>query len=110
MGHGKVISVTILDQVISVRDYGRGIPFGKVIDAANKMNTGAKYDNKSFQKAVGLNGVGLKAVNATSTMFYIESFRDGKSRYGKFSKGVLVEDGEAESGEKDGTLVRFTRI
>ena len=88
MGHGKVISVTIRDNEISVRDYGRGIPFGKVIEAANKMNTGAKYDNKSFQKAVGLNGVGLKAVNATSTMFYIETFREGKSRFGKFSKGV----------------------
>ncbi|HPK39690.1 MAG TPA: toprim domain-containing protein [Bacteroidales bacterium] len=108
MGYGKVITVTIADNVISVRDYGRGIPFGKVIEAANKMNTGAKYDNKSFQKAVGLNGVGLKAVNATSIMFYIESFREGKSRFGKFSKGLLLEEGERETGQKDGTLVEFT--
>ena len=107
MGHGKVISVTIRDNEISVRDYGRGIPFGKVIEAANKMNTGAKYDNKSFQKAVGLNGVGLKAVNATSNMFYIETFREGKSRFGKFSKGVLLEEGNTQTDEKDGTLVRF---
>jgi topoisomerase-4 subunit B len=107
MGYGKVISVTIRDNEISVRDYGRGIPFGKVIEAANKMNTGAKYDNKSFQKAVGLNGVGLKAVNATSTMFYIETFREGKSRFGKFSKGVLLEEGNTQTDEKDGTLVRF---
>ncbi|HOO42659.1 MAG TPA: DNA topoisomerase IV subunit B [Bacteroidales bacterium] len=108
MGHGKVISVTIHDNEISVRDYGRGIPFGKVIDAANKMNTGAKYDNKSFQKAVGLNGVGLKAVNATSTFFYIESFREGKSRFGTFSKGVLQDEGTTRTDEKDGTLVKFT--
>ena len=108
MGHGKVIQITIDDNVVSVRDYGRGIPFGKVIDAANKMNTGAKYDNKSFQKAVGLNGVGLKAVNATSIMFYIESFRDGKSHFGKFSKGILLEEGKTETKEKDGTLVSFT--
>jgi topoisomerase-4 subunit B len=107
MGYGKVISVTIRDNVVSVRDYGRGIPFGKVIEAANKMNTGAKYDNKSFQKAVGLNGVGLKAVNATSIRFYIESFREGRSRFGIFSQGVLLEEGERESGQKDGTLVEF---
>ena len=108
MGHGKVIQVTIENNTVSVRDYGRGIPFGKVIDAANKMNTGAKYDNKSFQKAVGLNGVGLKVVNATSTMFYIESFREGKSRFGKFSEGILLEEGKTENGNKDGTLVSFT--
>ncbi|MDY0175031.1 MAG: ATP-binding protein, partial [Bacteroidales bacterium] len=107
MGHGKIIRVTIEDNKVTVRDYGRGIPFGKVIDAANKMNTGAKYDNKTFQKAVGLNGVGLKAVNATSVDFHIASFRDGKSRYGTFSKGELLDEGEKDSTEKNGTLVSF---
>ena len=85
MGYGKVISVTIRVNVVSVR-ITAGNPFRKVIEAANKMNTGAKYDNKSFQKAVGLNGVGLKAVNATSIRFYIESFREGRSRFGIFSR------------------------
>ncbi len=107
MGHGKIIRVTIEDNKVTVRDYGRGIPFGKVIDAANKMNTGAKYDNKTFQKAVGLNGVGLKVVNATSVDFHIASFRDGKSRYGTFSKGELLDEGEKDSTEKNGTLVSF---
>jgi len=109
MGNGRCITVTIENDQISVRDYGRGIPFGKVIDSANKMNTGAKYDNEAFQKSVGLNGVGLKAVNAMSTSFYIESFRDGKSRFGRFSKGILLEEGEKEvPPEKNGTLVRVS--
>jgi topoisomerase-4 subunit B len=107
MGHGKVIRVTIEGNKVTVRDFGRGIPFGKVIDAANKMNTGAKYDNKTFQKAVGLNGVGLKAVNATSVDFHIASFRDGRSRYGSFSKGDLLDEGETDTTEKNGTLVSF---
>ncbi|NLA15968.1 MAG: type IIA DNA topoisomerase subunit B [Bacteroidales bacterium] len=108
MGHGKVIEVTINDKKVTVRDYGRGIPFGKVIEAANKMNTGAKYDNKTFQKAVGLNGVGLKAVNATSIDFHIASFRNGESQFGRFSKGHLQKEGKVTSQEKNGTLVSFT--
>ena len=108
MGNGKTIQVAIQDNTVTIRDYGRGIPFGKVLDAASKMNTGAKYDNKTFQKAVGLNGVGLKAVNATSIDFYIASFRNGESHFGRFSKGNLLEEGETKTEEKDGTLVRFT--
>jgi topoisomerase-4 subunit B len=89
MGHGKQIDVTIENKAITVRDYGRGIPLGKVVDVVSKMNTGAKYDSKAFQKSVGLNGVGTKAVNALSNYFKVTAFREGKEKTAEFSRGVL---------------------
>ena len=107
-GYGKTIDINIEDRTVTVRDYGRGIPLGKVIECASVMNTGGKFDNKAFHKAVGLNGVGIKAVNALSISFYIQSFRDGLTTYASFTKGDLVEKRENEpSSEKDGTLIRF---
>ncbi len=108
MGNGKLIRLDIQGDSVSVRDYGRGIPLGKVIDAASKMNTGAKYDSKAFKKAVGLNGVGLKAVNALSSAFLIQSFRDGRTTSAFFEKGNLVWSREDDSNEKNGTLIQFT--
>ena len=90
MGHGKQVEVTIVDKTITVRDYGRGIPLGKVVDVVSKINTGAKYDSKAFQKSVGLNGVGTKAVNALSNYFKVTSIRDGKEKSAEFAKGILV--------------------
>lgn len=108
MGYGKTINITLEeDNAVTVRDYGRGIPFGKMIDAVSKMNTGAKYGSAAFKKSVGLNGVGTKAVNATSTYFYIQSFRNGESAYASFSKGDLVEKGTCKTNEKNGTLVKY---
>ena len=107
MGYGKSVEITIQDNMVTVRDYGRGIPLGKVIDAVSKMNTGAKYGSSAFSKSVGLNGVGTKAVNATSTYFYIQSFRDGQTKYAQFSKGNLVESADGATTEKNGTLVKY---
>lgn len=108
MGFGKRIDITIADRVVSVRDYGRGIPLGKLLDVASKMNTGAKYDSKVFKKSVGLNGVGIKAVNALSTSFRIKSIRDGQGKLLEFSKGVLLNEVDMKSnGEPNGTLVEF---
>ncbi|MBQ0053996.1 MAG: type IIA DNA topoisomerase subunit B [Bacteroidales bacterium] len=108
MGFGKRIDITLEDRLVSVRDYGRGIPFGKLVESASAMNTGAKYGSAAFKKSVGLNGVGTKAVNATSTYYYVQSFRDGKSVYAEFSKGNLVRSGEEDaSGQKNGTLVKY---
>ncbi len=107
MGYGKSVEITIQDNMVTVRDYGRGIPLGKVIDAVSKMNTGAKYGSSAFSKSVGLNGVGTKAVNATSTYFYIQSFRDGQTKYAQFSKGNLVESADGYTTEKNGTLVKY---
>ncbi|MBR6540650.1 MAG: type IIA DNA topoisomerase subunit B [Bacteroidales bacterium] len=107
MGYGKSVEITIQDNMVTVRDYGRGIPLGKVIDAVSKMNTGAKYGSSAFSKSVGLNGVGTKAVNATSTYFYIQSFRDGQTKYAQFSKGNLVESADGSTTEKNGTLVKY---
>lgn len=108
MGFGKEIEITISETSISVRDYGRGIPLGKVKDVASKMNTGAKYDSKVFKKSVGLNGVGIKAVNALSSRFDIKAFREGKMKSIAFSEGNLLdESGEISSPEKNGTLVEF---
>ena len=92
MGAGKTIEISISDRGVSVRDYGRGIPLGKVVDVVSKMNTGAKYDSKAFKKSVGLNGVGTKAVNALSENFIVESFRDSKSKFANFKRGVLIEE------------------
>lgn len=107
MGHGKSIIISIKERSVSVRDYGRGIPLGSLVDVASRMNTGAKYDSKAFKKSVGLNGVGIKAVNALSSSFYIQSFRDGESQFAKFSKGELLEEERVLSSEKNGTLVTF---
>jgi topoisomerase IV subunit B len=108
MGYGKMIDVTISDQRVTVRDYGRGIPLGKVVDVVSKINTGAKYDSGAFQKSVGLNGVGTKAVNALSNYFKVQAFRDGQSKVAEFKKGILTSDPRAsKSDEKNGTLVVF---
>jgi topoisomerase IV subunit B len=109
MGYGKHIDITIQNKVINVRDYGRGIPLGKVVDVVSKINTGAKYDSKAFQKSVGLNGVGTKAVNALSSYFKVTAFRDGKEKTAEFEKGVLKKDQkETKTSEENGTLVTFT--
>lgn len=108
MGYGKQIEITIEGKGVTIRDYGRGIPLGKVVDVVSKINTGAKYDSKAFQKSVGLNGVGTKAVNALSNYFKVESFRDGKTKVAEFEKGVLIKDHkETKSDESNGTLVTF---
>ena len=109
MGNGKKIDIHVSDQRISVRDFGRGIPLGKLMDVAARMNTGAKYDSKAFKKSVGLNGVGIKAVNALSTSFSIKSVRDGRIKVIDFSRGEVVADNEEEStDEPNGTTVFFT--
>lgn len=109
MGYGKQVSIDINEQSVQVRDFGRGIPLEKVVDVASKMNTGAKYDSKAFKKSVGLNGVGIKAVNALSTEFYIESVRDGQCKQAHFSRGEIISESDIiPSDEPNGTLVRFT--
>ncbi len=110
MGYGKTIEVNVgKNGEVTVRDFGRGIPLGKVVDVVSKINTGAKYDSKVFQKSVGLNGVGTKAVNALSHHFKVVSFRDGKAKTAEFSKGVLTyESKEEKSTEPNGTFVSFT--
>ena len=109
MGFGKSIDITIADdKTVTVRDYGRGVPLGKLVDVASKMNTGAKYDSKAFKKSVGLNGVGIKAVNALSDAFLIRSVRDGEARSVRFEKGNEIADvSESGVGEKNGTMVSF---
>lgn len=108
MGYGKSIEIKLNEGRVEVRDYGRGIPLGKVVDVVSKINTGAKYDSKAFQKAVGLNGVGTKAVNALSSYFKVEAFREGKSKWAEFNKGELTnESGINDSDQKNGTLVLF---
>src|SRR6516225_7665624 len=108
MGHGKQIEVLIEEKTVSVRDFGRGIPLGKVVDVVSKINTGAKYDSKAFQKAVGLNGVGTKAVNALSQSFAVSAFRDGKEKSAEFNKGVLIKEyKESKTSQSNGTLVTF---
>jgi topoisomerase IV subunit B len=108
MGYGKSLTVEISGREVIVRDYGRGIPFGKLIDAVSKMNTGAKYGSSAFKKSVGLNGVGTKAVNATSSSFYIETYRDNQCTWALFERGYFKESGENESSERNGTMVRYT--
>ncbi|MBO4994377.1 MAG: type IIA DNA topoisomerase subunit B [Muribaculaceae bacterium] len=109
MGYGKQIIVNIDESSVSVRDYGRGIPLGKLVEASSKMNTGGKYDSKAFKKSVGLNGVGLKAVNALSSMFVIESVRDGQKKRVEFNCGNIVSESDVEAtDEPNGTLVQFT--
>ncbi len=108
MGYGKHVDVNIKDKTITIRDYGRGIPLGKVVDVVSKINTGAKYDSKAFQKSVGLNGVGTKAVNALSHYFKVTAFRDGKEKTAEFERGVLTQEHkEVKTTEENGTLVTF---
>lgn len=109
MGFGNTIEVEVSDAAVVVRDYGRGIPLGKVVEVASVMNTGAKYDSKAFKKSVGLNGVGIKAVNALSTRFEIISHRDGQRRRALFENGNVVDDGKVEPTDlPNGTFVSFT--
>ncbi|MCL4121943.1 UNVERIFIED_CONTAM: hypothetical protein GTU68_055266 [Idotea baltica] len=109
MGYGKTIEVTVDEDNVVIRDYGRGIPLGKVIDCVSKINTGAKYDSKAFQKSVGLNGVGTKAVNAMSIAFCVESFREGEVKRAEFSQGEIVKDYPiSKSTEENGTRTVFT--
>ena len=107
MGHGKKIELKVEDNKISVRDYGRGIPLGKLIDCVSKINTGAKYDSAVFQKSVGLNGVGTKAVNALSSHFKVQSFRDGKSKVAEFKRGELVKEEDIKTNEENGTYTEY---
>ena len=108
MGEGKIIDIVINDVFVSVRDYGRGIPIGKVVDVVSKMNTGGKYDTRAFKKSVGLNGVGTKAVNALSSNFVVASTRDGKTKSAEFKLGVLSNENLHDTEDKNGTYVEFT--
>src|SRR6266487_5582559 len=109
MGYGKHVEIIIEDNnTVTIRDYGRGIPLGKVVDVVSKINTGAKYDSGAFQKSVGLNGVGTKAVNELSNYFKVQAFREGMSKIAEFKKGILTSDPrQSKSTEKNGTLVEF---
>ncbi|MGV3597551.1 MAG: DNA topoisomerase IV subunit B [Bacteroidota bacterium] len=108
MGNGKKIEIKVSDHKVVVRDYGRGIPLGKVVDCVSKINTGGKYDSKAFQKSVGLNGVGTKAVNALSSFFRVQSIRDGRTKIAEFERGVLVNDAPEEAtNERNGTIMTF---
>ncbi|MBK9327989.1 MAG: type IIA DNA topoisomerase subunit B [Sphingobacteriales bacterium] len=108
MGYGKQIEIEIKDKMAIIRDYGRGIPLGSVIDCVSKINTGGKYDSRAFQKSVGLNGVGTKAVNALSTYFKVESVRDGEKKAAEFDKGELAKDYKIEkTADKNGTRFQF---
>ncbi len=108
MGFGKTIEVTVNGGKVSVRDHGRGIPLGKVIDVSSKMNTGGKYDSKAFKKSVGLNGVGIKAVNALSSYFHISSFRDGEEKSVEYRQGEIIQDSPLQNTSEDnGTLTEF---
>src|SRR5215212_6761006 len=108
MGYGKIVELTIAEKSVTVRDYGRGIPLGKVVDVVSKINTGAKYDSKAFQKSVGLNGVGTKAVNALSEHFKVTAYREGRQKIAEFKRGELVKEFKEEktTGE-NGTEVSF---
>lgn len=108
MGNGKTIEIKISEHRVEVRDYGRGIPLGKVVDCVSKINTGGKYDSGAFQKSVGLNGVGTKAVNALSSHFKVQSFRDGKTKSAEFNQGALLtESPEGTTSQRNGTHVAF---
>jgi topoisomerase-4 subunit B len=108
MGFGKTIEIKITDQRVEVRDYGRGIPLGKVVDCVSKINTGGKYDTGAFQKSVGLNGVGTKAVNALSNYFKVQAFREGQTKVAEFQRGVISNDSAVTSSSgRNGTLIAF---
>ncbi|MDE6416740.1 MAG: ATP-binding protein, partial [Duncaniella sp.] len=109
MGFGKTITIEVDDTTVTVRDNGRGIPLGKLVDATSRMNTGGKYDGKAFKKSVGLNGVGIKAVNALSSRMEVTSFRDGKMKTVVYSGGNILDETPIEdSDEPSGTMVKFT--
>ena len=108
MGFGKQIQINVTEKEAVVRDFGRGIPLNSVVKAVSVLNTGGKYDTKGYKKSVGLNGVGLKAVNALSEYFYVEAYRDGMSSYAEFRLGKLVDSGQRPTKEKNGTMVKFT--
>ena len=107
MGFGKQIQITVTEKEATVRDFGRGIPLGSVVRAVSVLNTGGKYDTKGYKKSVGLNGVGLKAVNALSAHFYVEAYRDGMCAFAEFTEGKLINEGQKETKEKNGTMVKF---
>src|SRR5690242_10043525 len=108
MGYGRQIEISVTEHGVTVRDYGRGIPLGKVVDVVSKINTGAKYDSRVFQKSVGLNGVGTKAVNALSSYFKVQSNREGKAKIAEFERGILTQEHkEIKTNEPNGTLVTF---
>src|ERR1700710_1285983 len=107
MGAGKEVQISITDKTVSVRDFGRGIPLGKVIDCVSQINTGAKYNDDVFQFSVGLNGVGTKAVNALSSYFLVQSYRDGQYVEARFKQGKLQEKKEGKTKEPNGTYVEF---
>ena len=108
MGNGKTIEVNVKNDKVSVHDFGRGIPLGKIVDCVSKINTGAKYDSKVFKKSVGLNGVGLKATNALSSYFKIRSIRDGESKKIEFKQGEIINDEDIQkSSSRKGTRVEF---
>ena len=109
MNAGKTIEISVKDTSVTIRDYGRGIPLGKVVDVVSKMNTGGKYDSKAFKKSVGLNGVGTKAVNALSSYFKVQSIRDNKTTFAEFERGDLTNTPEIEASSlRKGTKVTFT--
>lgn len=107
MGAGRTIDINVSDSKVSIRDYGRGIPLGSVVDVVSKINTGGKYDSKAFQKSVGLNGVGSKAVNALSVTFVVQAYRSGKTRIAEFSRGILIKDEEKDTTQRNGTSIVF---
>ncbi len=108
MGYGKAIDINIGEGKVEIRDYGRGIPLGKVVDCVSKINTGGKYDSKAFKKSVGLNGVGTKAVNALSNYFRVQAVRDGKTKVAEFKQGELIKDHRVtKSKESNGTIIEF---
>src|ERR1041385_5535926 len=108
MGHGREVLINVQDSKVSVRDFGRGIPLGKVIECVSQINTGAKYNDDVFQFSVGLNGVGTKAVNALSSSFTVKSFRDGEFVEAHFAKGVFKDKKKGKTSEANGTFVEFT--
>ena len=108
MGYGAEIDVKIEDGIVTIRDFGRGIPLGKVVDCVSKINTGGKYDSKAFKKSVGLNGVGTKAVNALSDYFKVQAFREGKTKVAEFEKGNITNDAKIKKGKgENGTMIQF---
>jgi len=107
MGAGRTIDITVHENKVAVRDYGRGIPIGSVVDVVSKINTGGKYDSKAFQKSVGLNGVGTKAVNALSSQFVVQSYRQGITRIAQFACGELVADEQKDTSQRNGTATSF---
>src|SRR5438093_2608513 len=107
MGYGKEVQIEIQDKSVSVRDFGRGIPLGKIVDCVSKINTGAKYNDDVFQFSVGLNGVGTKAVNALSKNFFVRSHRDGKFAEASFKQGKLKKEDSGKTKEPNGTYIEF---